>query len=176
MTRRIMLPVLVALLMAMPVMGQEQGQSDSDRGRDRGESRDGDRRRGDWDPAAMRERMNNFMKERLGATDEEFKVIQPKLEKVFELQRDARGGGMFFGRGRPDSDQQPQTSAAQASRDLRDVLENENASAEEIAAKLEALRKAREGAKKELAGAQKELKELLTQRQEAVLVTMGLLE
>ena len=173
MIRRFM-PVFVALLMATPVLAQDAQPSDGDRGRDRGGER-GDRGRGDWgDPAERRERMNNFMKERLGATDEEFKVIQPKLQKVFELQMDARGGGFFF-RSR-DSDQQPQSSAAQASRDLRDVLENENSSAEEIAAKLKALREAREGAKKELATAQKELKEILTQRQEAVLVTMGMLE
>ena len=174
MIRRMILPVFLAALIASPVLAQDAQPSDSNRSGDRNRDR-GDR--GGWDPAQMRERMNNFMKERLGATDDEFKVIQPKLEKVFELQRDSRGGGRFFGRsGRGDSDQQPQSAAAQASRDLDELLENKEASAEDIAKKLEALREARNKARKELTTAQKDLKEILTQRQEAILVQMGMLE
>ena len=49
-------------------------------------------------------------------------------------------------------------------------------SADTITQKLKALREAREKAQAELAASQKELKELLTQRQEAVLVINGMLE
>jgi len=38
--------------------------------------------RGNFDPAQFRQRMDERMKEALGATDEEWKVLQPKIEKV----------------------------------------------------------------------------------------------
>jgi chromosome segregation ATPase len=59
---------------------------------------------------------------------------------------------------------------------LQTLLEDKNATSDEIKAKLSVLRKAREAAKQELAQAQRELRELLTLRQEAMLVVMGLLE
>jgi hypothetical protein len=52
------------------------------------------------DFAEMRQRMMDRMKEFVGATDDEWKALQPKIEKVQQLQRDAypRGGGfMLFG-------------------------------------------------------------------------------
>src|SRR5437867_3676371 len=55
---------------------------------------------GGFDPAQMRQRMMDALKQQLGATDDEWKAIQPKVEKVMEAQRDARSGGgmgMFFG-------------------------------------------------------------------------------
>ena len=67
-------------------------------------------------------------------------------------------------------------TVAKASADLRTTLENKDAPADDIKTKLAALRDAREKARAELQAAQKELKEVLTQRQEAVLVTNGMLE
>jgi len=137
------------------------------------------------DPAQFRERMMTAIKERMGATDDEWKVLQPKIEKVQTAQRNARGGGFGFGgggrggnRGGGDAAAAPenQSAAAKASSELRTTLENKDASADDIKAKLAALREAREKGKAEVAAAQKELKEVLTQRQEAVLVTMGMLD
>src|SRR3954471_6899566 len=71
--------------------GQAQGQNGQAQGQ-RGQ-------RGNFDPAAMRERMLNGIKERLGATDEEWKVLQPKIEKVMTAQRDSRTTGGRGGRG-----------------------------------------------------------------------------
>jgi hypothetical protein len=64
----------------------------------------------------------------------------------------------------------------QKSRDLRASLENKEAKPEELKAKLAAYREARQKAKADLTKAQEELRELLTVRQEAVLVMMGTLE
>ena len=61
-------------------------------------------------------------------------------------------------------------------RDLRTALEDKNAAPETIAKKLSALREVREKARKDVADAQKDLKEVLTQRQEAVLVINQMLE
>ena len=128
------------------------------------------------------------MRENLGANDDEWKVLQPKIEKVFTARNDARFGGGFGGGGRGmrggggpggaggGGDNQPQSAVGQATQDLRRTLENKDASADEISAKLKALRDAREKAQGELATAQKELKEVLTQRQEATLVSFGMLD
>lgn len=185
MPRRVLIPVLMSALLvpawaaaqpAEPAQAEER--SDRDRG-DRGDRDRGDRgERGDRpDPAEFRQRMEQRMKEQLGVNDEEWKVLQPKLEKIMTLRRDSMSGGMgmVFGGGRRDESQQ-RSGAQQASGELRKTLENKDATPEEIASKLKSLREAREKSKAELTAAQKELKELLTQRQEAIFVTMGILE
>jgi hypothetical protein len=142
-------------------------------------------RRGNFDPAQARERYLTSIKERLGASDDEWKVLQPKLEKVMTAQREGRAGFGFGGgggrrggggNGGGDQPQQPTTAVGTASQDLNKALESKDTPAEEIAKKLTALREAREKAKADTAAAQKELKEILTPRQEAVLVTMGMLD
>lgn len=135
-------------------------------------------RRGNFDPAAMRERFMNSIKERLGASDDEWKVLQPKIEKIMTAQRESRGGG-FFGRGRGGQDRggdQPQSAVSRASAELNQALENKDTSPEDIDKKLAALREARDKARADLQASQKDLKDVLTKRQEAVLVTMGMLE
>ena len=178
MLRRMIVPAftLAALLspMAMAQDNTDRG-GDRDRGSERRERGDRGERGGD-NMDERRQRMAGWMKEQLGATDEEMAVIQPKLEKLMMARRDTGGMFGFGGRGRGDSDNETVTPAQQASRDLRQTLENKSASAEEIAAKLKALREARTKAREAVATAQKDLKEVLTQRQEAVLVNLGMLE
>ena len=148
------------------------------------------------DPAQMQQRMEQFrqqmadrMKQSLGATDEEWKALQPRIEKVQTLSRQARGGGMGFmmmggrrgGPGnrpqgdRPQSDR-PQSEVEKKSEALQKILDNKEAKVEEIKAALTALREARAKARAELETAQKELREVVTVRQEAQLVTLGLLD
>src|SRR5215212_849332 len=133
--------------------------------------------RGNFDPAQVRQRAMDRIKEQLGANDDEWKVIEPKVDKVMNAQRESRGGfGGFGGRGGGGggggggADQQPTTAVGKAGADLRTTLEDKNAAPETIAKKLATLREAREKGRKDVADAQKELKEILTQRQEAVLV------
>ena len=170
---------LFALMIAAPVLAQEQGGGGNNRGSDRGGDRGGDRgNRGNFDPQAMRERFSGMIKDQMGATDDEWKVIEPKLNKVMDARRDGGGFGGFRNRDR-GGDSQNQSDASpvqQASRELRQVLDNKDAPADQIAAKLKTLREAKEKAKETLASAQKDLKEVLTQRQEAVLVMFGMLD
>lgn len=187
MTRRFIVPLFVACLMAVPAaFAQEQpnagGGNQQNTGGDRG-NRGGDRgNRGNFDPAAMRQRFSDMIKEQMGASDDEWKVIQPKLDKVMTAQRDARGGGMggmFRRRDGGDNNQssdRQRSAVEQAQTDLRTLLDNKESTADQISAKLTALREAREKAKTELVSAQKDLKEVLSQRQEAVLVMMGMLD
>jgi len=164
-----------------------------DQGKRRGEGPGGPR---NFDPEQFRLRMMDELKTALGASDEEWKALSPKVEKVMTASREARFQGMGFG-GRPfggpgggppgggpggtpggnsTSGQQNQSPIAKASNDLRTALEDKSVSAEEIGKKLTALRDARTKAKDELNSAQKELRELLTQRQEAILVMRQILD
>jgi hypothetical protein len=60
--------------------------------------------------------------------------------------------------------------------ELTAVLQDPTATADSIAAKLAGLRAARVKANNDLTTAQKGLKELLTARQEAILVTQGIMD
>jgi hypothetical protein len=165
MTRRVLVLMALGVALVAPSYARAQDNNNNQN------------RRGNFDPAQFRERYMNSIKDQLKADDDEWKVLSPKIEKLMTAQRDARAGGGGFGR-RPggNGDNQPTTPVAKASADLRTALENKDTPADEIAKKLAALREARDKARADLATVQKELKEVLTQRQEAVLVTMGMLE
>ena len=196
MSGRTWIAIVLTAILAAPVLAQDQGgnngggnnQQDNGRGgRNRGNG--GGPGGGNFDPTQFRQRMEDNVKEQLGASDDEWKVIQPKLSKVFDAQRAARGGfgmrGMFgFRRNRDNGGDQNNNSTDNANRspvelaqrELQQVLDNKDATPDQIAAKLKALREAREKAHEELVSAQKDLKEVLTPRQEAVLVNMSMLD
>ena len=156
--------------------------------------------RGPQDGDQMRQRMEQYrqqaaqrMKQDLGASDEEWQVIQPRLDKVSTLSRDLRAGGTMFGRdgrsGRgpggdrgpgdnrpPGGSDRPQSDVQQKQAELQKVVQNKDATADQINAALAAYRQARAKAKADLEKAQKELQEVLTVRQEALLVSRGTLE
>jgi len=179
---------VLALVIAGMCVAQPGG------GGDRGNRGD----RANFDPAQMRQRMAERMKEQLGADDQAWKVMEPRLMKVMELNRQANPGrGMMFGmfgrggpggrgpggdQGGPQGDrrgrgpQGEQTALEKAMIQLRTTLENQSATPEEIKTQLTAVRSAREKAKQDLAVAQQDLKKILTLRQEAMLVEMGQLE
>src|SRR3569623_1103999 len=51
-----------------------------------------------FDPAQYRQQQLQRFQQALGATDDEFKVLAPRLDQVMQLQRDAsRGGGSTRG-------------------------------------------------------------------------------
>ncbi|MBI4578280.1 MAG: hypothetical protein HY718_01165 [Planctomycetes bacterium] len=177
--------VISGLLIFSMVQAQEQGarrrrtpgQADQPaaRGQDEGA------RRGGADAAQYRQRMLDGIKEQLGASEDEWKELQPKIEKVLTVQRDTRGWfGGFTGRRQGGEEGaaagQARSKVAQAQRDLRTALDDKSTPVEDITKKLAALREAREKANAELKAAQKELKGGVKDRQEAVLVLFGLLD
>ena len=129
--------------------------------------------RGNFDPAEMRARMMERYQEQLGFSDAEFKAIQPLIEDVQTKQREARGGrgGMMFGGrggrggrgGNQDAD--PELEA------LQSAIE----SGSNIEAKLAAFRAARDKKEADLKKAQDTLKSVLTVKQEAQAVLMGII-
>jgi len=180
---------LVALIVAGVSVGQPQGRAGQRGGQ-----------RGMFDPQRMRQMMEERMKEQLGCTDQEWQVLGPRVTKVMNLSRQTgmgAGMGRMFMRGRRGPEGGPQggpqdggpggrrgsrgpfgqepTAVDNASDALQTTLENASAAPNEIKTKLTALRTAKEKTRQDLATAQKELREVLTLRQEAQLVLMGML-
>ncbi len=132
----------------------------------------------------FRQRMIERLKTALKASDDEWSVIQPLLEKVQTKQREAMGGRFGGGRrggpggqdGGDRNSHQNWGGGSPESDALRKVLEVETTPAADIKAKLESLREARKKSAAELDQAREELRKVLTQRQEAALVLMGFLQ
>lgn len=159
-----------------------------------------DRNRGQAprDPAEMRQRMMDRMREQFGVTDDaEWKIIAAKIEKVNETRRLAAGGMGFGGMGAlggrrgggPGGDGGQATAGAGAGNrrggfggepsaeveDLRKAIEAK-APANEIKAKLAKVREVRKANEAKLETAQEDLRKVLDVRQEAVAVMSGLLK
>jgi Spy/CpxP family protein refolding chaperone len=137
--------------------------------------------RGDFDRTRMREMMAERLQQALGCTSEEWKVIGPRVEKVTELRMRPRMRGGMMGRrgrrgepgreGRPGGPPPPKEVA-----DLTKALDSENTPKAEIEGKLKAFRAAAKKREEALKKARSELREVLTLRQEARLVLMGILD
>ena len=154
----------------------------------------------DW-RQRMTDMINQRVKTELKATDDEWAVIQPLLQKVFDAQmaeRTMTARGMFGGGrrgggggnagggngggpgaggnggGGPGGGNGPQGSPESTA--LSTALQSDSTSNDDIKAKLTALRAARKQAEADLDAARANLQKVLTLRQEAVLVNMGILE
>jgi hypothetical protein len=150
------------------------------------------------DPEQFRQQMMDRYKERLDVkSDDEWKIISERITKVNDAQRELRafsgfggfGGGGRGGRGgggaggadaagggggnrggnRFGGEPNPDVEALQKAID-------DKASADDIKAKLAKVREARKAKEGNLTKAQDELQKVLSVRQEAVAVTMGLLK
>ena len=143
----------------------------------------------------MRARMDERLREALGATKDEWEVLGPMVrdanDKRRELTMGAMGGmGRVLGRpegrfGRPGREgrgPEGQEPGAEVENDdsaagaLAKALENKETPAAEIKEKLEACRKERATKEAELKASQDALRKVVTQRQEALLVLMGTLD
>jgi hypothetical protein len=175
--------VLIDQLQSQQGGGPSQGAQGRDRGRGQGGMR--------FDPQQFQQRMMERMKETLKASDDEWKVIEPRLSAVMTLSREVNNpGGMMrmFGRGRggrgdrggprPGQEQnnQPQSDIEKSTQALQTLLDAETPNPAQIKKVLTALRTAREKSKQKLVKAQQNLRPVLTIRQEAQLVLMGYLQ
>ncbi len=125
--------------------------------------------------------------ETLGATAEEWKVLEAKVTKVQTLSQQLQGGGRGMGgRGRGMGGDMggapaaaPETELSKARASLQALVGPEatgNPTPDQIKAALTAYRQARDKAKTELASAQADLKKVVNAKQEAILVVRGLLD
>ena len=147
--------------------------------------------RGNFDPAEMQQRMMERYKEALEVkSDAEWKIIEGRIQKVSDARREVGfggGRGMFGGPGRrPGGDQggdqaqnrprnpfggepSPDAEALQKAIDAK-------APADEIKAKLAKYRDSRKQKEAALETARQDLKKVLSVRQEAIAVMLGLLD
>lgn len=175
------------------VLSQETGQNNrppEEQNRQRGSMGQGMRGRGQMDPEQMMNMMSGRIKELLEMSDEDWTVIGPKLINVVTLSTQSTGPnmgrmtGMFMGRENTNLRNQRQPLAgstdagpiSKAQIDLQELLEDKEAPTSEIKRKIIALREAKGEAEQKLATARNELRELLTVRQEALLIAMGYLD
>jgi hypothetical protein len=150
------------------------------------------RERGNFDPEQMRQRMMERYREALEVkSDDEWKVLEPRITKINDARREVGfGGARAFGRRGGDNggggggggneqgggdrrrfggEPSPEAEALQKAIDAK-------APAEEVKAKLAKYREARKVKEANLAKAQDELKKVLSVRQEAAAVMLGLLQ
>lgn len=144
--------------------------------------------RGNFDPAQMQQRMMERYREQLEIKgDDEWKAIEPLITKVNEARRDVGFGGMGRGMmGRPGGQGGPGGDQAQGARRgfggdpmpeleaLQKAVES-NASAADIKAALAKYRDARKAKEAKLTEAQDNLRKVLTAKQEAQAVVLGLM-
>ncbi|MCZ7638080.1 MAG: hypothetical protein M5U12_19765 [Verrucomicrobia bacterium] len=170
-----LLAVVAATLTLLPTQALAQGQRGGGQGGQGGQ-------RGNFDPEQMRQRMEERMRQQFGVTDDaEWKVISDRIQKVNELRRDAAFGGMRGMMRPPGGDQQGPGGARQRfggepspeEEALTRVIES-NASAEQIKTAMAKYREARKANEEKLAKAQDDLKAVLSVKQEAVALRMGL--
>jgi hypothetical protein len=126
------------------------------------------------------------IQQQLGATDDEFAALSPKILAVINAQtaagvnafggRGGRRGGGGGGGGGGAAPAGPQTPVALARAELQAAIDDQNSTADLIKGKLDAFRAAVTKAKQDLASAQADLKSVLTQRQEAIMVLANYLD
>ena len=148
-------------------------------------SNQGPLRRGNFDPAQMRQRMIERLKEQMEVTDDtEWKAIEPLIQSVMDARTATMGGmgrGMFGPprRGGDTGDQNtrrgpfgqtpsPEAEALQKAIDAK-------ASNSELKAAIAKYAESRKAKQAELEKAQADLRKVLTVRQEAIATVNGLL-
>ena len=142
------------------------------------------------DPNILRRAaMNRYLEQlrkRLGASDEEWAVLAPRLENLLRAQQEARagvsgfrgGGGPGDGRGGgflAPARQKP-SDLEMAAEAVRLAARDPDVPNRDTSLALKEYRKERDKARAKLAAAEQELRDLVTQRQEAILVMLGVLE
>jgi len=142
--------------------------------------------RGNFNPEEFRQRMMDRYREQLEVkNDDEWKLIEGRIEKVMEARREAgnnlrfggfggrRGGpggqGGPGGRGPGGGEPNPEVEG------LQKALES-NASSDVIKTKIAALRASRKASQAKLDKAQADLSKVLSVRQEATALMMGLID
>lgn len=148
-----------------------------------------------FDPARMQEMMLERLKDRLDATDDEWTAIKPLLTDTVKLQMEsgrARMGGMMgMGRNRgrrgPGGQDGMDDQRRQGMRRmmgqpmpeaeaLQSAIETSGTANSVIKAKMTAYREARQKQEEALKASREKLRSVLTLRQEAELVLIGILD
>lgn len=139
------------------------------------------------DPAQFQQRMLENIREQMAVKDDaEWKIIADRITKVSDARREVGfGGGMGRMFRRPGGDNQnndqgnrrrfgPEPSAEEQA--LEKAIDSKTASKEELKAAMTKFRAAKKEKEAKLEAAQEELKKVVDTKQEALLLSMGLLK
>jgi hypothetical protein len=188
--RKIVLGAVTVCIVGLLLASQSLSQQAQPR---RGAGGQGPTRQGpggrQFDPERMRQMMEQRMREELGATEQEWKVLGPGVMEVSELRRQLSGfgrGGMFGSRRggpqgdrpgeRPGAPAREQTEMEKALDQLRTLLEDTSAKPADVKKQLTVVRATREKTRQKLAAAQEKLRAIVTVHQEGQLVLWGMLD
>ena len=189
-TRQTMMCAILGLALVGAANAQRMGG-----GRGGGSGRGGGMRQGGggFDQERMKEMMLSRLQSEIGATDEEWTALKPLVEDVMEKQmatrnrpqRPRRDGSeednsRSAARGRPprpgQGDSEDDNSRSAEATALDEVLADDAATAADIKTKLTAFRAARTTQAEALQASREKLRAVLTTKQEAKLVVMGMLD
>ena len=180
-----------SILTAQDNPPQGGGQGGGGQGGDRGGRGGGGGRGGFGDPAQFQQmRMERYRQDLEVKDDTEWKAIEPLITKVMDAQRDAFSGmgrGMFGrtsrgGRGGGNEGDQngnrrqrfgPEPSAADQA--LEKAIDD-NAPKDQLKAAMAKVRAEKKDREAKLVAAQEELKKVLSTKQEAVALSVGLVQ
>lgn len=138
------------------------------------------------DPAEFRQRMMDNIREQFGVKDDgEWKLLEERVQKVMDARREVGfGGGMRMFR-RPGGDNNDGGGRRRGglfggepdpAQEALDKAIDSKASKEDLKAAMSKLRSSKKEKETKLATAQEELKKLLSTQQEAVALSMGLVQ
>jgi hypothetical protein len=174
------------LLSASNLIAQNDPPPPADGGQDRQGGRGG---RGGFDPAQMQQRMMENIREQMAVKDDaEWKILEERIQKVSDAQREIGfGGGMRRLFRRPGGDAQNNDQGGGRRRGMfggepsveeqaLDKAIDSKASKEEIKSAMTKYRASKKEKEAKLAAAQDELKKVLSVQQEAVALAMGLVK
>jgi hypothetical protein len=144
-------------------------------------------RRGNFDPAQMQQRMMENIKQDFGYTnDTEWNAVQPLVQKVMDARRDAGGMGGMGRMFRPRNNNNDNGNNNNNRRNFGPQLSTEgealqkaiddNAPAAQVKAALAKYQASQKTKHAKLVEAQEALRKVLTTKQEAQAVLLGLLE
>jgi hypothetical protein len=130
------------------------------------------------------QRMYERIQEAIGCSDDEWQVLQPRVDQVLALQAEVSSANTGIAaltgrRGRPTvlgGNVDAASKVVQAAQYLERALSDPSTNPDQIRTALEVAREARAEAILKLRAARKELIQYLTVRQESVLFQMGLVE
>ena len=134
-------------------------------------------------PEEMRKRMTDRLRDLMEVKDDaEWQLLEPRIQKVMEINRDTRFSSMSILFSQPGENRDGGKSSRFGGGstppevdDLRKAIEGK-AGEGDVKVRLERLREARKSKEAAIEQAQDELRKLLTAKQEAVAVLVGLLK
>jgi hypothetical protein len=123
------------------------------------------------------------IKELLKVGDDDWKLIGPKVEKVIAAKQNMSTGAGMNWTTRHDaapvfqaSNAKPDTAPGRAMQAVRDAAADDDAPDEKLAKAMAGVRDARKQARVDHEAAQKQLIDAVTARQQAILMTLGVVE